>query len=81
MSSLKVDKKKGLRVVAYPTTKDTITFKHYKYSLNIENVYRNPLTPSVPNVMGTSRYLTTEVLPIQGQLELTNNGFGIASRA
>lgn len=79
VSSLKVDKKKGLRVVAYPTTKDTITFKHYKYSLNIENVYRNPLTPSVPNVMGTSRYLTTEVLPIQGQLELTNNGFGIAS--
>lgn len=76
VSSLKVNKDKGLRVVAYPTSKETITFKHYKYSLNIENVYRNPLTPLVPNVMGTSRYLTTHVLPVQGELKLVDNGFG-----
>lgn len=77
ISTLKVAKEKGIRFVLQPTTKDTITFKHYKYSFNIENSYRNPLTPLTPNVMVTSRYLTTEVLPIQGALELTNNSFGI----
>lgn len=80
VSSLKVNKNKGLRVVAYPTSKETITFKHYKYSLNIENIYRNPLTPLTPNVMGTSRYLTTSVLPVQGELQLTKNTFGIVGR-
>lgn len=77
ISSLKVNKDAGLRVVAYPTSKETITFKHYKYSLNIENIYRNPLTPLTPNVMGTSRYLTTSVLPVQGELKLSDNSFGI----
>jgi len=77
VSSLKVPREKGLRLVAYPLTQETITFKHYKYSLNIENVYRNPNTPLTPNIMGTSRYLTTEVLPVQGSLSLQNNDFGI----
>jgi hypothetical protein len=77
ISSMKVDKSKGIKVVAYPLTKDVITFKHYKYSLNIENIYRNPLTPLTPNVMGTSRYLTTELLPVQGKFALTNNTFAL----
>jgi len=76
VSSLKVPKEKGIRVIAYPLSKEVITFKHYKYSLNIENIYRNPFTPLTPNVMGTSRYLTTEVLPVQGEFKLTNNDFG-----
>ena len=75
VSSLKVPVSKGVRVIAYPLTKEHITFKHYKYSLNIENIYRNPMTPLTPNIMGTSRYLTTEVLPVQGEFSLTNNGF------
>jgi hypothetical protein len=81
VSSLKISKDKGIRVVAYPLTKEVITFKHYKYSLNIENIYRNPNTPLTPNVMGTSRHLTTEVLPIQGEFALTDNTFGIAAHA
>lgn len=76
VSSLKVPATSGLRVVAYPLSKEIITFKHYKYSLNIENIYRNPFTPLTPNVMGTSRYLNTEVLPVQGEFLLTNNQFG-----
>jgi hypothetical protein len=76
VSSLKVNKNKGIRIVAYPLSKEVITFKHYKYSLNIENVYRNPFTPLTPNVMGTSRYLTTEVLPVQGEFIIENNDFG-----
>jgi len=75
VSSLKVAVSKGLRIIAYPLSKEIITFKHYKYSLNIENIYRNALTPLTPNIMGTARYLTTEVLPIQGEFSLTNNGF------
>lgn len=77
VSTLKIPESKGIRIVAYPLTKETITFKHYKYSLNIENLYRNPYNTLVPNVMGTSRYLTTEVLPVQGEFKLTNNEFGL----
>lgn len=77
VSTMKMPTSKGMRIVAYPLTKETITFKHYKYSLNIENLYRNPFNTLVPNVMGTSRYLTTEVLPVQGEFILTDNDFGI----
>lgn len=76
VSSLKVPKSRGLRIVAFPLSKEVITFKHYKYSFNIENAYRNPLTPLTPNVMGTSRYLTTHVLPVQGEFLFKNDTFG-----
>lgn len=76
VSSMKVSRDKGIRIVAFPLSKEVITFKHYKYSLNIENIYRNPFTPLTPNVMGTSRHLTTEVLPVQGEFKITNNDFG-----
>lgn len=77
VSSMKVQETEGIRIVAYPLSKEVITFKHYKYSLNIENVYRNPQTPLIPNVMATSRYLTTELFPVQGKFNLTNNEFGL----
>lgn len=77
ISTLKCPKDRGLRVVAYPLTKEIITFKHLKYSLNIENAYRSPFTPLTPNVMGTSRFLTTEVLPIQGEFHILDNGFAL----
>jgi hypothetical protein len=75
ISTLKCPKSRGLRVVAYPLSKEVITFKHYKYSLNIENTYRNAATPLTPNIMATSRYLTTEVLPVQGEFHILNNDF------
>ena len=77
ISTMKAPKSRGLRVVAYPLTKEVITFKHYKYSLNIENAYRNALTPLTPNIMGTSRYITTEVLPVQGEFRIVDGDFAI----
>ena len=77
ISTMKCPKSRGLRVVAYPLTKEIITFKHYKYSLNIENAYRNALTPLTPNVMGTSRFITTEVLPVQGEFHIYDNLFAL----
>ena len=77
ISTMKCPKSRGLRVVAYPLTKEVITFKHYKYSLNIENAYRNALTPLTPNVMGTSRFITTEVLPVQGEFHIYDNQFAL----
>lgn len=77
ISTMKCPKGRGLRVVAYPLTKEIITFKHYKYSLNIENAYRNPLTPLTPNVMGTSRFITTDVLPVQGEFHILDNKFAL----
>lgn len=81
VSSMKVSADKGLRIVGYPTTDDNITFKHYKYSMNIENTYRNPNQALVPNIMGTSRYLTTEVLPIQGEFLVKDGDFGRKTKA
>ena len=80
VSSLKVPEDEGIRIVAYPTTANHITFKHYKYSFNIENTYRHHQVDKVPNIMGTHRYLTTEMLPVQAQLKLINNDFGIEPR-
>lgn len=80
VSSLKVPKSAGIRIVAYPTTDEQLTFKHFKYSFNIENMYRNPLTPLTPNIMGTHRYLTESLLPVQGQMLLIGNDFGIDPR-
>jgi len=77
ISTLKCPKERGLRVVAYPLSKDVVTFKHYKYSLNIENAYRNALTPLTPNIMATSRYLTTDVLPVQGEFHIVDNTFAL----
>ncbi len=76
VSSMKVSRDLGLRIVAYPTTKDHITFKHLKYAISVSNEYRNPLQPLVPNIMGTSRFLTTELTPVQGEMLLTNAEFG-----
>lgn len=76
VSSLKVAPDKGIRIVAYPLSKEVITFKHLKYSFNIENIYRNALTPNTPNIMATSRYITKEVLPVQGEFKITGNEFG-----
>lgn len=77
ISTLKCPKSRGLRVVAYPLSKEVITFKHYKYALNIENAYRNGLTPLTPNIMATSRYLTTDVLPVQGEFHIVDNDFAL----
>lgn len=80
ISSLKIPESEGLMVIAYPLSKKTITFKHFKYSMNIENGYRNPLTPLIPNIMVTSRYLTTELLPVQGRFRLKDNEFGLVTK-
>lgn len=80
VSSLKVDEAEGLRLIAQPTTAEHITFKHYKYSLNIENNYRNAQTPLTPNIMATHRHMTKEVLPVQAQLILEGVDFGIDSK-
>lgn len=80
VSSLKVEESEGLRLIAQPTTAEHITFKHYKYSLNIENNYRNAQTPLTPNIMATHRHMTKEVLPVQAQLLLEGVDFGIDAR-
>lgn len=80
VSSLKIPESEGFMVIAYPLSKKVITFKHYKYSMSIENGYRNPFTPLTPNIMATSRYLTTELLPVQGRFRLKDNSFGIVQK-
>lgn len=80
VSSLKVEESEGLRLIAQPTTTEHVTFKHYKYSLNIENNYRNGQTPLTPNIMATHRHKQIEVLPVQAQLILEGVDFGIDPR-
>ena len=65
ISTLKEDIAKGLRIVAYPLTETVLTYRQYDYSFNIENNYRNPLTPSIPSIMAVQRYENIEYLPLQ----------------
>lgn len=48
IASMKEEIEKGLRIVAYPLTETVLTYRQYDYSFNIENNYRNPLTPNIP---------------------------------
>lgn len=61
----------GISLVVIPLTKELITFKHYKYNVVIDRGYRNPLHTLIPNIMATQRTLTFEILPVQGNMEIT----------
>lgn len=65
IASMKEDVSKGMRIVAYPLTDTILTYRQYDYSFNIENNYRNPLTPNIPNIMAVQRYENIEYLPLQ----------------
>ncbi len=65
IASMKEDIEKGLRIVAYPLSETFLTYRQYDYSFNIENNYRNPLTPNIPNCMAVQRYENIEFLPLQ----------------
>ena len=65
IASMKEEISKGLRIVAYPLTETILTYRQYDYSFNIENNYRNPLTPNIPNIMAVQRYENIEYLPLQ----------------
>lgn len=60
----------GVRFIVIPTTKDLMTYKHYKYNVTIDRGYRHATKSLVPNVMCTQRTLTFEVMPVQGWMEI-----------
>ena len=70
VTSMYVPEDSGLHFVVIPTTKDLITYKHFKYNAVIDRNYRDPVHPLTPNVMVTQRTLTCEVLPVQGRLTI-----------
>ena len=75
VSTLKHPVSEGFRIVAIPTDEETITFKQLKYAVSISSAYRNPNVDKVPNIMGTSRYLTIDVLPIQSTMYVEDGGY------
>ena len=66
---------KGIQFYVIPTTKELITYKHYKYNMVIDRGYRNPVHTLVPNIMATQRTLTFEVLPVQGRMTIDGRDF------
>ena len=68
VTSMYVPEDSGLHFVVIPTTKELITYKHFKYNAVIDRNYRDPVHPLTPNVMVTQRTLTTEILPVQGRM-------------
>lgn len=60
----------GVKILIIPTTSECITFKSLMYSIIVDRGYRHPLEPLVPNVMSTQRYLTFEVVPVQGKFTI-----------
>lgn len=79
VSTLKEKKEDGITLTAYALSDTVFTFKNWKYSMNIENTYRNPLAPNIPNIMATSRYKFASLQAVQGRIKLENNGYGLAS--
>lgn len=83
VSAMKLDATKynKLRIVAYPTNNDTITFEHYKYATHIataqNSAYRDPNLPggSQTYLMGTSRYTNICIQGIQADMGFTNSNF------
>lgn len=81
LSSMKETIEKGFRIVAYMLTDTLITYRQYDYTFNIENNYRNPLTPNIPNIMACQRYKNFEFLPLQGEFaikEYRDGNYGLA---
>lgn len=70
VTSMYVPEDSGLHFVVIPTTKELITYKHFKYNAVIDRNYRDPVHPLTPNVMVTQRTLTVEVLPVQGRMTI-----------
>lgn len=68
IASMKEEIEKGLRIVAYPLSDTILTYRMYDYSFNVENNYRNPLTPNIPNIMAVQRYEIVEFLPLQWEM-------------
>lgn len=71
VTSMYVPEDSGLHFVVIPTTKELITYKHFKYNAVIDRNYRDPVHPLTPNVMVTQRTLTCEVLPVQGRMTIS----------
>jgi hypothetical protein len=83
VSAMKLDATKynKLRIVAYPTNNDTITFEHYKYATHIataqNSAYRDPNLPggSQTYLMGTSRYTNICIQGIKADMGFANSNF------
>ena len=81
VSSMKEKKEDGIMLTAYALSENVFTFRNWKYSMNIENTYRNPMAPNIPNIMATSRYKFASLQAVQGKIALQNNGYGIGQRS
>lgn len=83
VSNKKISHKKypGIRIVAYPTDKNTYTFRRYKYSYHIlkgeQTGYRAADLPggSKTYILGTNRYVNTMIQGIQGHVTFDNSEF------
>ena len=83
VSTMKYSNKdeRKLRIIPYPLNKETITFKHYKYTTHIltaqNSGYRSPKRPggSMTYLMGTTRNVTVSIQGIQGSMSFTNTPF------
>lgn len=75
ISSQYVPENNGFMFFVIPTSKELITFKHFKYNMVVDRGYRNPVHNNTPNVMATHRTLTLEVLPVQGRLTINGRSF------
>ena len=69
----------GLRIIPFPLGKETMTFKHYKYTTHIltaqNSAYRSPnrsIGGSMTNLMGVSRYTNAAVQGIQARMDIAN---------
>jgi hypothetical protein len=62
-----------LRLIFVPGNPDLMTFKYYPYTFSVENGYRDPRTPNIPNIMVARRDRTEELTPFAAEITIVNN--------
>jgi hypothetical protein len=62
-----------LRMIFIPGSPDLMTYKYYPYTFNIENGYRDPKKPNVPNIMVSRRDKMEELTPLACHITIQNN--------
>jgi len=67
-----------IKMIFIPGNADLMTYKYYPYTFNVEQGYRDPRTPLVPNIMVTRRDTKEELTPMIAEITILGNNGSIA---
>lgn len=73
VTSQKFREEDGLRGLVFPVDeKNFVSWRHYKQALYFDKDHRISEMSNVPNIMGISKFLTKDYIPLQFKLKIVN---------